>query len=283
MAAGSQASRTDLDRGFWRVPHRYLYWAEFLPPVPGHLPIRTSEGPIPDDHGIATVKLPAGSHYVELLLMAFAFFAVGQQRKVDAFKLLLLSIAGAVAFRTMRDAWFICIPAAACIADSLADEASSEPKETWLERIGVMWSVSMLLAVFAGSTDFSTRGLDRAISGFLPVNAVNYLRKNPAPGPLYNTLDWGGFFIWYMPNYPVAIDGRTDLYGDELEEQFFTTANGAPSYVSDPYLNQAGIVILQKTNGLVGVLESDPRFQMVYQDQQAAVFVRGGQQQSKPY
>ena len=77
----------------------------------------------------------AGSHYVELLLMAFAFFAVGRQRKVDAFKLLLLSVAGAVAFRTMRDAWFICIPAAACIADTLADESKSEPKETWLQKL----------------------------------------------------------------------------------------------------------------------------------------------------
>jgi hypothetical protein len=130
------------------------------------------------------------------------------------------------------------------------------------------------LLVFAGSTDFNTRGLDRAISGFLPVNAVNYLRKNPAPGPLYNTLDWGGFLIWYMPNYPVAIDGRTDLYGDELEEQFFTTANGAPSYINDPYLNQAGVVILQKSNRLESLLESDPRFHLVYEDALAAVFFR---------
>jgi hypothetical protein len=218
----------------------------------------------------------AGSHYVQLLLMAFAFFAVGRRRQVDVFKLLLLSIAGAVAFRTMRDAWFICIPAAACIADSLADETTREAKETWLQKVAVAVVVAVSLLVFAGSTDFNTRGLDRAISGFLPVNAVNYLRKNPAPGPLYNTLDWGGFLIWYMPNYPVAIDGRTDLYGDELDEQFFTTANGAPSYIDDAYLNQAGVVILQKSNNLVSILQADSRFQLVYQDQLAAVFVRSG-------
>ena len=186
----------------------------------------------------------AGSHYVELLLMAFAFFAVGRQRKVDVFKLLLLSVAGAVAFRTMRDAWFICIPAAACIADTLADESKSEPKETWLQKLAVAAVVALALLLFAGSTQFNQRGLDRAISGFLPVNAVNYLRQHPAPGPLYNTLDWGGFLIWYMPNYPVAIDGRTDLYGDEMDERFFETANGAPTYADDPYLNQAGVVHL---------------------------------------
>jgi hypothetical protein len=218
----------------------------------------------------------AGSHYVQLLLMAFAFFAVGRRRQVDVFKLLLLSIAGAVAFRTMRDAWFICIPAAACIADTLAGDDEPKPKETWLQKVTVAAVVAVSLLVFAGSTDFNTRGLDRAISGFLPVNAVNYLRKNPAPGPLYNTLDWGGFLIWYMPNYPVAIDGRTDLYGDELDEQFFTTANGAPSYINDAYLNQAGVVILQKSNNLVSILQADSRFQLVYQDQLAAVFVRSG-------
>ena len=99
--------------------------------------------------------------------MAFAFFAVGRQRKVDAFKLLLLSIAGAVAFRTMRDAWFICIPAAACIADTLADESESEPKETWLQKLAVAAVVAVALLLFARSTDFNTRGLDRAISSFL--------------------------------------------------------------------------------------------------------------------
>jgi hypothetical protein len=219
----------------------------------------------------------AGSHYVQLLLMAFAFFAVGRQSKVDVFKLALLAVASVIAFRTMRDAWFICIPAAACIADTLANEAESEPKETWLQKLAVGAVVALALLLFAGSADFNTRGLDRAINGFLPVNAVNYLRKHPAPGPLYNTLDWGGFLTWYMPDHPVAIDGRTDLYGDKLDEQFFTTANGAPSYVDDPYLNQAGVVILQKSNNLVSILQADSRFQLVYEDQLAAVFIRSHQ------
>jgi len=216
----------------------------------------------------------AYSHYVQLLLTAAAFFVVGRQSKVDPFKLALLAIASAVAFRTMRDAWFICIPAAACIADSLSDETGHEAKETWLENVGVAAVVALGLLLFAGRTDFSTHGLDRAISGFLPVDAANYLRRNPAPGPLYNTLDWGGFLIWYMADYPVAIDGRTDLYGDELAERFFSTANGAPSYVNDPYLNQAGVVILQKSNNLVSFLAADPRFQLVHEDGLAAVFVR---------
>ena len=216
----------------------------------------------------------AYSHYVQLLVCAAAFFFVGRQSKVDAFKLALLAIASMVAFRTLRDAWFICISAAACIADSVADDAEHEAPETWLEKIGVAAAVGLALLLFANSMDFNRRGLDRAITSYLPVNAANYLLQNPAPGPLYNTLDWGGFLIWYTPNYPVAIDGRTDLYGDELNERFFKTANGSPSYVDDPYLNQAGVVILQKGASLRQFLGADPRFRLVYQDKLGVVFVR---------
>ena len=49
------------------------------------------------------VNFSVTSHYVTLLWMAFAFFAVGRQKKVDLFKLLLLCVTGVMAFRTMRD------------------------------------------------------------------------------------------------------------------------------------------------------------------------------------
>lgn len=42
----------------------------------------------------------------------------------------------------------------------------------------------MLLLVAAPAVDFNSRGLDRAISNDFSVNAINYLRRNPVPGPL---------------------------------------------------------------------------------------------------
>jgi hypothetical protein len=217
------------------------------------------------------------SNYVELLLGAAGFFVVGRQKRIDLFKLALLVFASAAAFRTMRDAWFLCIPAAACIADVPVEEAEHEPRVTWPELAGVFASVALTLLLFARGTDFTTRGLDRAISGTFPVNAVNFLRQNPSPGPLYNTFDWGGFLMWYMPQYPVSIDGRNDLYGDEMDAPAFKTDNGDPSYKTDPVLNEAGIVLLRKTDGLVSTLDLDPRFRKIYEDKIASVFVRASQ------
>jgi hypothetical protein len=156
----------------------------------------------------------AYSHYVELLLAGAAFFTLGRQKRVDLFKLALLTVASVVAFRTMRDSWFLCITAAACIADTWGKEGEREPGETLSQTAAVLAAVALFLFLIARNVGFDTRGLDAAMSSVFPVKAVNFLRQNPQPGPLYNTFDWGGFLTWYMPDQPVAIDGRTDLYGD---------------------------------------------------------------------
>jgi hypothetical protein len=214
------------------------------------------------------------SDYAELLLTAAGFFAVGWQKKLDPFKLALLTVASVVGYRTMRDAWFICIPAAACIADFPAPKAECDRPESWFEKTGVAAAVVLLLALFSRGTDFNQRGFDRAISSQYPVNAINFLRRNPVPGPLYNNLNWGGFLMWYMPDYPVAIDGRNDLYGDDLDRLFFSSQNADTSYTSDPYLNEAGVVLLDSRLPLAKILTVDPRFQLVYRDETATVYAR---------
>ena len=233
------------------------------------------------------------SHYAELLIAGAAFFALGWQKKMDVFKLMLLSVAAVVAFRTMRDAWFLSITAAACIADSLAwyrNEAATgeigksedlspirmrwRERRVWLEAAGVSAALLVLLLMSASATDFTERGMDRAISSDYPVNAINFLRRNPVPGPLYNNLNWGGFLMWYMPDYPVVVDGRNDLYGDELDKLFYGTQNADNSYKTDPYLNESGVVLLDSTLPLAKVLTVDPRFQLIYHDEIATVFAR---------
>jgi hypothetical protein len=223
---------------------------------------------------LQAINFRAGSHYVQLLLTGAGFFALGWQKKIDPFKLALLIVASVVSYRTMRDSWFICISAAACIADFPVPQIAWRRTETWLEKSGVAVFVAVALVLVARDADFNQRGLDRAISSMYPVKALNYLRQHPAPGPIYNTLDWGGFLTWYMPDYPVAIDGRNDLYGDDMDRLFFETENGGESYATDPYLNEAGVVLLQKSHPLADLLLSDPRFSLVYQDQLAALFVR---------
>ncbi|MGH9641428.1 MAG: hypothetical protein ACRD3Q_03295, partial [Terriglobales bacterium] len=213
-----------------------------------------------------------------LLLTAGAFFAVGWQKKLDLFKLALLVVASVVAFRTARDAWFVSICAAAFIADLSRPDLSRQenpaaPMLKLPELAGVLGFTAVMMILIAQNTAFNTRDLDRAISRGYPVNAANFVRKNSFQGHLYNHLDWGGFLIWYLPQYPVSIDGRNDLYGDEMDLLTYNSSKGE-SYTSDPYLNEAGLVILPKKLPLAMLLNVDSRFRKVYEDPLAVVFVR---------
>lgn len=218
----------------------------------------------------------AFSNYVELLLAGAAFFTVGRKKQVNLFTLALLTVTSVVAFRTMRDSWFLCIAAAACIAESFSRGPDSERERgnTLLENAALAAALALMMFLIARNADFDMQGLDMAISSELPVSAVNFLHQNPQPGPLYNTFDWGGFLTWYMPDYPVAIDGRTDLYSDEMDLQFFRSSQGDSSYVDDPYINESGVILLQKKEPLAFVMSGDERFKKVYEDRLAVIFVR---------
>ena len=174
---------------------------------------------------------------------------------------------------TARDSWFICITAAACIATAI-DASERARGDTITEKAVLGVVVALLLVLYARGMDVNTPNLRLAIDEVYPVQAVNFLRDHPQRGPLYNTFDWGGFISWYMPEYPVAIDGRTDLYGDEIDTRFYMTENGVASYVNDSYLNQANLILLPRNKPLAILLASDSRFTEVYQDSLAVVFVR---------
>jgi len=215
--------------------------------------------------------------FVELLLTGFAFFALGRQKKLDPFLLVLLAIVSVIGFRTQRDAWFVCIPAAACIAlvSAGANRERNLPEVSAIwEKAALAATLTLLIVVYTHAVDFNTPNLRSAIDEVFPVRAVNFLRDHPQQGPLYNTYDWGGFIAWYMPEHPVAIDGRTDLYGDDIDTRFMLTANGDASYVDDPYLKESNLFLLPRQSILARLLAADSRVNLIYQDSLAVVFVR---------
>lgn len=211
--------------------------------------------------------------YVQLLLALLAFLTLWRRKPLDPFLLALLLVASMVGFRTARDAWFICIPATACLAEAFR-LPTSEPGEILLEKTGLAVVLVVLIFLYARLLRVNTQDMRLAIASRYPVRAINFLRDHPQQGPLYNTFDWGGFIAWYLPRYPVAIDGRTDLYGDEIDMRFYKTGNGDPSYIDDPYLNQAKLILLPRETPLARLLKSDSRFTLIYDDSLSMVFVK---------
>lgn len=212
------------------------------------------------------------TYYIFLFILMAGFYAVGFRKKIDAFQLSLLLVSSVCAFRTVRDAWFVAIPATLFIADFPASEADQDPAFTSPELLALCGAMAVMAFLLASNMGFNNRGIDLSISNEYPVDAANYLRKLQPPGPIYNSFDWGGFLTWYLPEYPVAIDGRNDLYGDKYVAHYIQF-NVGDRTDGDPQLDEAGVVLLSKEAPLAKLLKIDSRFRLVYEDPLADVFL----------
>jgi hypothetical protein len=226
---------------------------------------------------IAEFRAPTfreAADYLHLLLVAAAFFVLG--RRLEPFRLALLTITTLVSFRSMRDVWFACLPAVAIIAASVrptdADSAESAFGIRARRLIPVLAGTIVIVLLSSIDNGLSNRALFQAVHDSYPVDAAHFIQEHRLPGPLYNNFNWGGFLIGNLPDYPVSIDGRTDLYGDDYYRQEVETLMGR--HTDDPALAQANTVLLPVSVPLSGMLSRSPQFKLVYQDKMAVVFVR---------
>ena len=78
-----------------------------------------------------------------------------------------------------------------------------------------------LAAVAKGLLPMSPAVNEEAIRRLAPVAAVEFLAARRPPGPLLNSYNWGSYVIWRLhPQYLSFVDGRTDLFDDEILEQY---------------------------------------------------------------
>ncbi len=64
--------------------------------------------------------------------------------------------------------------------------------------------------------------VDAYIQQGYPVGAVDHLKEQQYSGTIFNTYAWGGYLDWELPQAKVFVDGRTDLFGDEILEDYLT-------------------------------------------------------------
>jgi hypothetical protein len=188
--------------------------------------------------------------------------------------MLLFVMASLLAFRARRDAWFLALTAIWIIGDS--------GRELWQRRASFLTRgqvavsallVAVAIGMFSIFRHISATTLQAAIDQKFPVKAVDYVNENRLPGPLFNNFDWGGFLIWSLPRFPVAIDGRSNVHTDERLERSLNTWNGGPGWDSDPDLNESKLIIAERQRPLVSLLRSHSRFKVAYEDMTSVVFV----------
>jgi hypothetical protein len=68
------------------------------------------------------------------------------------------------------------------------------------------------------------------------------------------------------------MDGRTNVQGDDRVAHSSAVWHGKPEWATDPELRRANVVLAKKDTALASLLRLDPKFKIVYEDEQALVF-----------
>lgn len=261
------------------------FLATFLTPYSSHL-IPSALGALYSDvafehfaemHSL-TFRHP--QDFLLMLLIMAAFLALGRRRRLRLFELLLLMAGTAVAFRIQRDAWLAVLPAVAILAGGFHDPGEQGPQDVarvrW-ERPATAVLVVLIIAVAVVRLPRPDVLLNRVSRSF-PAKACDFIAQNRLPAPLFHAYSWGDFLTWYLPQYPVAIDSRVELYGDQKFSSYFDVTAGKERLDSDPALTAAQTLLLERQSGMAKALSTLPalssQYRLVYSDELAAVFVR---------
>jgi hypothetical protein len=211
--------------------------------------------------------------YLMLLLLAWAMLAISPRRP-DPRDFLFLIVVGYLGFLAWRNTVFLAIVAPSIIAcygggillayfPGLNQPLESRPAARMINAgLAVLLGIASVFYVIRSTAEDNIRA---AISEKTPVAAVDYLAQNPGLGRLLNSYNWGGYLLWRLPAYPVFVDGRTDLFDDEIINQYLTAVNGQPGWrdVIDRW--DIRLVLLSPNAPLSQILSLDG-WQMRYQD-----------------
>jgi hypothetical protein len=165
------------------------------------------------------------------------------------------------------------------VADFLEERGWRLPPPSPLTRAKLWLNWALLGLITLGAlaqiaTTLAPRNVEATQAEFLPVGALDYLKANPPPGPIFNHYNWGGLLIFELPNVPVLLDGRTDLYGDAFLKDYFNALLGGSEWrtLFEEYNIQAAF--LESESALTTLLREDEAWTVVYEDEQAIILQR---------
>ena len=119
----------------------------------------------------------------------------------------------------------------------------------------------------------SRANLEKKVAENFPVQALEYLRQHPVPGPMLDSYGFGGYLL--NAGYKTFIDGRADIFerGGVLHD-YMQVTDLKPGGLDVLRRYQIQACLLGRDEPLATALLASPNWKRVYLDSVGAVFVR---------
>lgn len=185
--------------------------------------------------GIKPRKL---TYFVVIKLIGFLYLAFLSQRNIPIAILTMTPLL----MEIISDMPFLNKQTTSTTSSSLSENKKTK-KIKLLFEIFNLGIISITLGLVAFRVNLQTSS--EQIKSRYPVKAVSWLKSNSPDGNILNSYNSGGFLIWSLPRYPVFIDGRADLYGEEFINDWWSIVEGRENAISLLNKYDVNIVLLE--------------------------------------
>ena len=134
----------------------------------------------------------------------------------------------------------------------------------------LMCSVAAVMLAFPKHSS-----LVRQVDAGNPTGGVEYIKAHHLSGNMLNAYGYGGYLIWALPEHPVFLDGRGDVFewvGVFGEFGRWATLQDDPNTLLNKY--NIGFCFLERNSTMAHVLSLLPGWKLAYSDQASDIFVR---------
>lgn len=224
-----------------------------------------------------------------LLLLLLTVVAIGlNRRQADATDLCLCAVFMAMGLRSGRYIGLTALVMAPIAIRSLSRfpiptlrslaVSAAKPSIPPSVALIVNWALLAAILVVCGfklTLPLNPQVIAAVENQNYPVQAVDYLTSHDLPGSMFNDYNWGGYLIWKLwPRHPVFVDGRADPYSDELLWDYAAIVRLRTDWRERLEKYEVGFALIPSNGALAILLATDPTWERVYADGQAAIFVR---------
>jgi hypothetical protein len=150
------------------------------------------------------------------------------------------------------------------------DGYDPEKDRVWPNAVVIGLSLLVAIWAFPGS-----QSLIRMTEENSPVKAVEFIKANHLSGPMLNDYTDGGYLIWALPEHPVFVDGRGDVFEwTGVLEEFgeWALLQTDPNKLLDKYNIQ--FCLLSPKSPMAHVLPLMYNWKSVYADDNSVIFER---------
>ncbi len=226
------------------------------------------------------------------LLGLFALLAVLYRvtpRRIAAWEPLVLIGLGASAFWSARMlAWFVPVAAylVALHAYAVWRARRHAPFIAAPSPRAGLWTVAVigLAWIFFGYSPMGLRvvhgkspKLERAVSSYTPLGAVQYLHEHPPVGQVFHIYEWGDYLHWAGPKgLRIFVNSHAHEVPREVWQHYLQVIHLQPGWQEtlDRYGVNTVVVDRAVRDNLIRALKDDDKWRVGYEDRVATVFVR---------